>query len=1461
MSRRYVKTSKFDSLGKIKPVITAIVSTKDNLQSEARSQSFFKRNYIDAVTKIIPKFYFYDEEQLSGTYVPFTDQLINSHMLSNDNKSTILPVSSVSHVASLSAINTPVGFAKYFFKQRSPAAITPDDFERNILRPLSKTYNNFTSSGAFLDYVSGTMLPSIPCAISTALDLATLSTSSYANDSSGTHAYLSTNLGWMYFLNRAGPTGGFDPSSSVAELMVNFWRGRSVVLEDTMSVYQEYLWRNQVHWTGVTDDIIPVDYVSSTGSLSGVHTSGTQLLEKLTTLNSIVYSPHFLDSPDQKVKTAFTAHNTNQAMLTEESGAGPFARFIEAISYSLADRVTEASELNTLYDIGKCPDEFLELLGELIGWKFLGSNVDKWRVQLRNAVEIYKKKGTKASIQLLLDSLFGEDTFNIETNISELWESYIPDMLYYSLATSSAAFKNFDVYDKDLAVHLGIPHYDATDFDTNIKYAVDTIISNLVKEFPDSFILGGKPFPTPQLVFGTDDALVYDGLWHLILRDGEAVYRTGFVETPNSVDLEAKANGDFVFHYRNRDWFVPPYEKRQYYTNISVTNKMSDRIEFWLKCYGVDSAFAEAVSSYIKDYTNESVENSRLKNSFLLLGNAPTYAPNYSVVINNATKNSIPDPISLLSLWNGKSSNFLVSFDSSSFDWASNDLRYDTFYGLGEILPIIEQVVPAHAIPEILVSLSSVEDSLEAINDNDCREIRPNYYDVYEGSGQVTTNFDGSALDMELLAGANSKHFRRGDVDDPTDLLHTGSLAATDYTPVKRNSLRRRSYKNTLPETKLFMRNGRNNPGSLEFSSATYDSNLGYLPLGYIVSELGFKSQALAVNTVSPFIGNLIKRIEPVWEICQNLNSSSSFYGFAVSNTFPSRGKVDLTSSDCMNYGRRGQLEEIIYTMNRVHDMEKFLQASSIVSGYLHEDGTINAAWPSSTPLVSPMDLSSWYVTSGLNVVRSIANALIENEISDDTLHYYEHFEFGRGIMRFFSYFTSRYGSHPLSDNYAELSGGPNIFSHTYGPLIYNSGFNVQGSALEASSYIQAASPINEVNISYYGGSGILSPSGMNQLGNHDLGTSSSSGVNDVYFKHPEFYNKHLVSGIELVDTSSPGNAPFHPTFSLFKLTREKTNQYDLSKYLVNNSIIKYHRSTNTDVFPRVRVTLDNTDADDKSRNFLEPECEYTVDLKVHSSDVESNLVGGQTLGCIVRTQPENGRVWVFNPAGLKDQCGLILDSWVSVSVPSIQDTGISVLTPLYQTFALPEKNIDRYAILDPVSIGCYEDFVNGVIEGGNPESVAKLGQSTLELPNFRFSTYNNKATVPSPDYVQKVGKGKVHRTDQKYVIEFFLVNGHTTKFIAIEEISIANLTNQNELAAIDTTYGKVRLGKKELKSVFKHFKDMATGINSRNSDATYEVMELSGGARSNYRDTVYMYQGTKSATTEQVDYVDIDEW
>ncbi len=159
MPRRQIKRSTVNDLGQIVPEITAVVSTNSALEESGDPQTYFKRNYSEALKKIIPNIYFADDESASGKDIPFADQVINSHILANEHQATILPVSSVASSIESSSIGTPAGFAKHFYKGTPPATLNPDDFERNVLKPLGRSFSEFQTSGQFTNYISGTLLP------------------------------------------------------------------------------------------------------------------------------------------------------------------------------------------------------------------------------------------------------------------------------------------------------------------------------------------------------------------------------------------------------------------------------------------------------------------------------------------------------------------------------------------------------------------------------------------------------------------------------------------------------------------------------------------------------------------------------------------------------------------------------------------------------------------------------------------------------------------------------------------------------------------------------------------------------------------------------------------------------------------------------------------------------------------------------------------------------------------------------------------------------------------------------------------------------------------------------------------------------------------------------------------------------------------------------------------------------
>ena len=67
-----------------------------------------------------------------------------------------------------------------------------------------------------------------------------------------------------------------------------------------------------------------------------------------------------------------------------------------------------------------------------------------------------------------------------------------------------------------------------------------------------------------------------------------------------------------------------------------------------------------------------------------------------------------------------------MNFDASNFNFDTEQLNPATTYGLTKVSRVLNEVIPAHALPLILLGVSSVADSLDSLADNDCREWRPN---------------------------------------------------------------------------------------------------------------------------------------------------------------------------------------------------------------------------------------------------------------------------------------------------------------------------------------------------------------------------------------------------------------------------------------------------------------------------------------------------------------------------------------------------------------------------------------------------------------------------------------------------------------------------------------------------------------------------------------------------------------
>jgi hypothetical protein len=827
-------------------------------------KTFTKSNYVNALELITPKLYFEEDANVSGNGRDLIYEIVDSHVQIANVFSSVIFVSSLPNTT-YSSINSISGILPFFIKQNNLTEITLDSFEHDILIPLGRSFREFDTSAEFAEY-----LPQFLSSIRLNYPTATFTTNTAA---SASHKYLLDNLGWMYILNTSGNGGlAFQPSSYVSSLLVDkLYRDQAILTNDGIKGLTEYIWKNYEAcstWRGY--NLIPNDYLPSAFlTASSNYTSGTQQLDKLKTLIDVAYSPLQADSTDYLVRDRFNWFLSGNSSYLEKS-RGPFLRLLRAFSFSFADVNNEIDSLGLLYDLEQCPDHLLPELANLIGWKLFGSDANRWRLQLLNAVGIYKRTGTLESIQAAVDSLFTKDVFDVSSNIYELWESYIPFLMEYALATESSYFANFSTWTPNLAREMNVSGYSVSSMQDNIKMVVDSILLELVTLFPENFLIGKTVFPL------------------------------------NS--------SSFSFNYRGRKMPIPPYEEIPYYANTMLTERMILKIVDKLACFGVRKEFALQLGDYIKTNTVRAYDDLRVGNSFLMFTSGIEFPPNWNSVLANLSQNREE----ILSLWNGKSSHYKLILEASSFDFAKDTLEVDSRNAIYEASRIANSFAPAHAIQDtrLFASVTDYYNKYNAYLPFVDYGIADNF--LLSMTGPVNKEFYGHS--------AVTRYFGRGEVDsvlDDTIGPTSGSIIA-----VGRNAWRRRNFKNTLPLIGFYYRSGFNAPLGMYPSSTEYSyiSSLGYLPLGYIPSAGKFMpiAQYSAIPSVYSYCENLRSS-----STFSGVATSATFpcrgsYSLGSLRQF-TRDDVTLTSNVVSSdyYVDRGQLSKVVYTMHWLKEEQK----------------------------------------------------------------------------------------------------------------------------------------------------------------------------------------------------------------------------------------------------------------------------------------------------------------------------------------------------------------------------------------------------------------------------------------------------------------------------------------------------------------------------------------------------------
>lgn len=1286
--------------------------------------NYFKRNYYDAIEKIIPEIYLEEDLKLSSTTQTDPVSLVLSSLAfyaehvadKPDFRDNIIPVSAV---GSFSSIHDASAMIKYFIPGSKLSEISPYDFEVEILQPLGYSLKDYTTSADLSAFVSETLLPKLRLNghVQEVLyqDLAEVTDYKFAADASGTHEYLGNSLGLFYFLNYNSPNATTKPYKFLEEDLVRaLSTGQKLTTYDAVRSLMKTFWYNYDFVNGEGHGkLVPEGFLSGTDFL----TSGTQSLDRLMTAVDIIYKDSSLASQDKYFKDAINEYLTNGTLPSEDHKKGPFARFMRGVSYMMADVDNFNVKLKTAKFIDECPENLLPYLGDLIGWKFYGSNTSSWRRQLRNAAEIYRKKGTKAGLVQAFNTVIPGAKIDMNNSISEMYESYLPNMMYYLLLTESSLLKDLVSWTFDEALRFTQGEYSTEDRELNARFAVDHILLRAYHQFPDLFYVRGYKFD---------------------LND------------PN-----------FIFHYRGRDFPMPPWEEEKFYIDCEINDDLVQFFRDELVCLGVDEYYAD----YFQDYALEStikgwIPTRNYENGFMFFTTNAVKPPNYD----RLTKYGNYEDMSYMTLWNGKSSHFDITLSGSSFTKSNilNNINYadEDFFGA---LAVIRDYSPAKAVPRVHFDLSAIEyvnsaDYLypklkniptdlpvsgalagyaaSSINmrQGDWRLIGyytvPGFANAAGTAEEDLTKTHINHFNLPTFRRAQQNYWDNITKKDCTNVdiraIYGGPLALnwsrvfSSPNNSSRKHLRRRGFDKKLDQFEDYNREGDHMPTFyLSLSGRDYyepykmtslhengDASAYYDPQ-YIV--LGFNKNYYKFTDV-----DFLNLEGTVWDKCENIRSDSRFNGIETSATYEVRGPENWDTSSI-------DADREHFFVDRSNNSE----IKSMFFKYIDKKLEGQAAE------ILRHNPSFYKNATGYDRVTSLKNDLWADRNNES-----EYYDFSyntwkpscrdewHSFHKLYDHYMRDFNYHNIADN--ELSslnaGGPSVISHAYGPTFFNGKLALSGD-LDTSNITSSVNNEKELDFSAFG--------------------SRYEATREDHLV-PGSYNEFRVyggySGVEFVDIQQTASVKSTNKLSMFTLEDTVARVSD-PNFLINKNILTMKAFER---FPRLRYTagpncqrtgLPFDQFYGPTVNFLLPEHEFSVEVSSQYLQEFGLKSGNGSISIWIHTQPELNEdgdyvFWNYMPNG----------TWKMFYTSEVHGQGaLQVRNDLCFT-----KHIEQGAVTqDP----CYED------EDSPKAVLMSVQEEDMDVFKVNFNTRNRPISCPLTYYRNHK---QVHRKDQTYVVEVF---------------------------------------------------------------------------------------------------------
>ena len=1102
-------------------------------------QQHFKSNYIEVLRRITPEFYLDEEYKLFGEEEDLQYRVLASILSTANNTSSLIPTPIVTQA---SAFSSNLSFVPYYVPFNNMTDVSPSKFEEHVLRPFNKSFKSFTNQLDFSSFIVTSALPSFALNQLTT-DFVTNYTSQVDPTASSTGLVqdsLLDNLGWVYLLNTSGQisdTNAISPSSVlVSALNEDLFFGKNITTETGVSRLFQWMALNVqgggASWAEVGANYVPAPFNSASSTLNTNYwASGGQLVSSLDTMVKVWVN-------EEDPNSVYFRDIVNASLLglnvRRMENRGPMGKMLKALAYAFYDVKTSIRDIQFLLDIEECPPEFLEYLGTYLGWTFFTENPDNWRDQLKQAIYLYKAKGTRQALANATNMVIPSSVYNPNdptTGLQELFESYFPNILYYVIKTETDLGSNPQAY-RELALNwkrkfeasgydINVGPYDPINPDNNARYVVDFILHYL--------------------------NIKYD-----YLKIGTESYKdTKFI------DAQVSADGRPGYFYRGYNVRIPPWEESRFYQNCDLNLNIIRATSSILARSREDFGLGIATSSCheVAQYIASSIE---IKNQdpFLDVGMGDNIAfkfmtSSYNLPYNyqQVVEQGDMEGMSVLDYWNSKASEVHSKFQLSGIDFEQDDFLDISKTKIGRrgiptIIDIFRQFAPFHVLNKIYAGSAITEDyygtrsgyspkqawsgttDIEIINtlQTDADQFNSSYiYDAFPGTQGLESGYFSS---VGLLPSQyNPKQGRWL----PSATLHSdgyfwsggntfsggnATSSLKELTNAPRVSSRRKSLKYKFTGWAQ-NREGLNQPIPTNFFTSSYELNepqWGLVTSGFIPKGFNFSSQMY--EDTSGTLSSVYSEYN---------TTSTPFFQFIDADFFPARAVSDIDPQPSAWLPMRDVFGAPI--LRALTDI--FLRRGEVDSRWLDftNDGYKNFKFGH--------NVLALYQKYNTEFKRQLRNKVQPGTLQEPT-------KYGGGFNLLAHVFGPGLFNHDISIK------GPIIDQLSAVPLNGESSFSISSTNQDWSSVVATQSVLSDRHLYTSDGTGQDLSRGILQAG----GFNTYENPIDV-FEHPSeiiFSNGSLLSGVEMVSPNVNSIAVWNSADNVFNVDNIKADGLTLLK-------------------------------------------------------------------------------------------------------------------------------------------------------------------------------------------------------------------------------------------------------------------------------------------------------------------------